>query len=446
MNIISNILFGICVLLICIYFTLKIKKKRPLLSPQMFSMYLYIFTLFIMPFVFFNNDKAWFTIGIYNAQSMTKYLIKCLDINFLGFIIFIIFKMYFEFGKKNYLINKVESKKFHISPLVIKCLMAICCVIYLFICYKYVGGLPLFKGRTFYFNSGMISAIYQTVVEVIFINGLFFGLSVVKNKKNVFNWAWFLLSVGLLLSTGTRGTVITSLILPVFLVYIYKRMYNSKHKIKFVFKTLVFAIFLILFGLSISNIRNGESSSLSDSIEQLLYGNTFSDIRDGAKILYGIENKNVGFLFGRTWIAALLSFIPSSFSRFRYTWSFGRFTTEYLFDMVGHAGYRGGWSMEGYLNFGILGIIFTAILQGYFSGICENWFNGKTEKRMKNIENEYLLICLITSFASLFNVSSSFFNFYVNLIYIVFILLISNSLKINANNVYKIRTIKGESL
>lgn len=85
----------------------------------------------------------------------------------------------------------------------------------------------------------------------------------------------------------------------------------------------------------------------------MIYGNTFSDFRDGALIVRQFHFVlNDSFLYGLTYFAGFLSFIPSSLSPFRLDWSWGRFSTNMLNGWTGeHFGLRGGQFMESYINF-----------------------------------------------------------------------------------------------
>ncbi len=79
-------------------------------------------------------------------------------------------------------------------------------------------------------------------------------------------------------------------------------------------------------------IRKGiENINLIETLDSILYGNTFSDLRDGAFILYGYDAKYDDFLYGKTYIADILSFLPKSKIEFRQIWSYGLFTTTTLF-------------------------------------------------------------------------------------------------------------------
>lgn len=87
-------------------------------------------------------------------------------------------------------------------------------------------------------------------------------------------------------------------------------------------------------------------------LNKILYANTFSDIRDGAFILYGMEKLKITFLYGKMYLADFLSFIPAEFLKYRETYSYSNFTTKSLFEWHGHYGLRGGLFIAPYINFG----------------------------------------------------------------------------------------------
>ena len=171
--------------------------------------------------------------------------------------------------------------------------------------------------------------------------------------------------------------------------------------------------------------------SFSQITNELLYGNTFSDIRDGAYILKGFEqNTNGQFVYGKTYLAALFSFVPSSFSTFRYDWSWGRYTTTGLFGYHNHFGLRGGNAMEAYINFSWLGVIFIAIIQGLIFSKLEKVFHEIFIKESYCIEGkEFFVFYILFLIYGVFSASSSAYNIYTLIALIVLLVLFSGALK-----------------
>ena len=94
----------------------------------------------------------------------------------------------------------------------------------------------------------------------------------------------------------------------------------------------------------------------------LFYGNNFSDLRDFAWVYSAWDHV---FWGGKTYLAALLAFIPRFASRFRDTWGLGVATASAVgFDPEVHPGLRPGAFGEGFFNFGLFGVIAVGLLLG----------------------------------------------------------------------------------
>jgi oligosaccharide repeat unit polymerase len=126
---------------------------------------------------------------------------------------------------------------------------------------------------------------------------------------------------------------------------------------------LVAAIMVLTF--YIGNARAGEfsiSGFLASLFFMLFYGNNFSDLRDFAWVYSAWDHIYWG---GKTYLAALLAFIPRFASHFRDTWGLGAATASAVgFDPEVHPGLRPGAFGEGFFNFGLLGVIAVGLLLG----------------------------------------------------------------------------------
>ena len=118
-------------------------------------------------------------------------------------------------------------------------------------------------------------------------------------------------------------------------------------------------------------IRGGINTSI---LNKILYANTFSDIRDGAFILYGMEKLKITFLYGKMYLADFLSFIPTEFLKYREIYSYSNFTTKTLFGWYGHYGLRGGLFIAPYINFGFFGVISLSIFYAFILSKLEKIF------------------------------------------------------------------------
>lgn len=160
---------------------------------------------------------------------------------------------------------------------------------------------------------------------------------------------------------GSRGGIIGPLI-GFFTAYVY---YRKQGRVK-IGKVLFFALAVLVLIMALSFFRAGEFSVsviLSAFSLQVFYGNSFSDLRDFSWILSLWDGAH---FYGKTYLAAFMSFIPSSISEFRYQWSIGKVTAVMAgYSPKEHPGLRPGMFGESYFNFGILGVILLGILLGY---------------------------------------------------------------------------------
>jgi hypothetical protein len=112
-------------------------------------------------------------------------------------------------------------------------------------------------------------------------------------------------------------------------------------------------------------LRSGQYSPtefIGGAVALLLYGDTFSDLRDFAWVYSGWNHV---FWAGKTYLAAIMAFIPRVASEFRDTWGFGVATaTTVGFDPKLHPGLRPGVFGESFFNFGLIGVIAMGLMLG----------------------------------------------------------------------------------
>jgi hypothetical protein len=94
----------------------------------------------------------------------------------------------------------------------------------------------------------------------------------------------------------------------------------------------------------------------------LFYGNNFSDLRDFAWVYSAWDHV---FWAGKTYLAAILAFVPRFASQFRDTWGLGVATASTVgFDPQVHPGLRPGVFGEGFFNFGLIGVVAVGLMLG----------------------------------------------------------------------------------
>jgi oligosaccharide repeat unit polymerase len=180
----------------------------------------------------------------------------------------------------------------------------------------------------------------------------------IDKKERILLVCTLMLSFGLVFF-GSRANIL-SIYLTIAICYLVKlRTRVSLSRIIF------FASGLILVVLYLGMVRAGQyaiGTFLAGVFLLIFFGNNFSDLRDFAWVY---SHWNHVFWAGKTYLAAILAFVPRFASDFRDTWSLGAATAATAgLDPHVHPGLRPGIFGEGYFNFGILGVVFVGLTLG----------------------------------------------------------------------------------
>jgi oligosaccharide repeat unit polymerase len=180
----------------------------------------------------------------------------------------------------------------------------------------------------------------------------------IDKKEKILLACTLLLTFGLIFF-GARGNLL-SIYLNILICYVVM----LRRKISLL-RVIASAAVIMAVAFYIGNARSGEYSltGLMDSLLFLLfYGNNFSDLRDFAWVYSAWDHVHWA---GKTYLAALLAFIPRFASQFRDTWGLGAATASAVgFDPQVHPGLRPGAFGEGFFNFGLLGVIMVGLVLG----------------------------------------------------------------------------------
>lgn len=420
-----GVLYFIVWILLIVYFVIKYKKRN------------YIFSIFNIgtigtgivgsyllmgPFQY--NNKAWFALGISQSYGFIDYLNKNFTINLIGCIVFFIALIIFEFAdfiprKENKIIDIISNSVSSAPILIINIMILIAWYSMIFLTIK---SLPIFSNRVFASEYGL-QTVYN-ILNILLGTMALYYLSKYILKKHKLYGILSTLNLMTLFFTGNRGPFIF-LSLNMLILYLYMKTYNPRK----ITKKIIFIIGVVLIiGISMDFIRKGESDvNISNMIENIAYGNTFSDIRDGAFILYGFENNYDKPLYGKNYIADILSFMPKSKFEYRQIWSYGVFTTKTLFGWENHYGLRGGYFLEPYINFGYLGVIVFAIIFAYILSFLESqfYFYIVKNKNNSNLSLKLIILDIINAIASGIMISSGIANTYPQLIILICIIICS---------------------
>lgn len=228
----------------------------------------------------------------------------------------------------------------------------------------------------------------------------------VDRKERVLLLCVCLLSSGLLFF-GARSNIL-AIFINVMLCYLVK----LRDRISLVRITILVTA-LVLLGLYLGNVRAGQYSVtefFGVLASLLLFGDTFSDLRDFAWVYARWDHVLWG---GKTYLAALTSFVPRFASEFRDTWGLGVATgTTIGLDPQLHPGVRPGIFGEGYFNFGLLGVVAVGLLVGIiFRRIDLDVKSAMVPTRASMMEA--LAATMLVHVALAIAISSSFSNLYV---------------------------------
>jgi hypothetical protein len=162
--------------------------------------------------------------------------------------------------------------------------------------------------------------------------------------------------------SGARGAMLG----PVFTMGL---VWAGRKKGQVKIATVVIGVALL--GTAVIGVETAKGSSGGvTALDRILYGNDFSDVRDFAHIL---SKWNRQELYGKTYAAGFLGFVPRTLVPFRQEYSFATYANEIVgFKKDSHGGLRPGPFGEAYLNFGIPGVIVMGILQGLIFGFVRS--------------------------------------------------------------------------
>jgi hypothetical protein len=141
------------------------------------------------------------------------------------------------------------------------------------------------------------------------------------------------------------------------------------------------------------------------NIDNILSRNTvFPEVTDAAKLLDAVHVHHVAFAHGNTYLAAALSFIPSSIFPFRETWGFGRYALHILFMgqdtpiAQSYGGLRPTFVGEAWLNGGWLGVVAFGVALGIILG---TWHcSSQSLKRLPGAKVIFFLLSLCSVMVS----------------------------------------------
>lgn len=282
------------------------------------------------------------------------------------------------------------------------------------------------NGREFFLKSPWLRPFFNVTISVFPIGMSFLVLRYVQFKEKS---AFFLFCILLAISFffGTRFILVNGL-----LFLFFQQAFHDQGKVSLI-RMGMFCIFLFFCAIMLGNVRNGIYDPLSavhSLVFSFFYGNNFSDLRDFAWILSYWDEE---YLYGSSFVSALISFIPRAFSDLREEWSFSMYTNGLIgFDSEIMPGLRTGFFGEPFLNFGWVGVILFGGLFGFALRFADHKLKEAVRVSGDIIRGySHTLVCY---FVQCFAVSASMWMFYVfvvvNLVMIPFTAVMTKKRKV----------------
>jgi len=130
----------------------------------------------------------------------------------------------------------------------------------------------------------------------------------------------------------------------------------------------------------LTTVLRDSGPASSNAVGAFFFGNELTDIRDFAWILSGLDNGQ--WLWGKTYIAGYLSFIPSYLMPFREAYAFGRISPLLAgLDPSQHSGLRPPIFGEMYVNFGLPGLLIGGFIYGLAVGRVIRWISESLQQQ-----------------------------------------------------------------
>lgn len=256
--------------------------------------------------------------------------------------------------------------------------------------------------RAFFLKNGALRPIFNfiQVMYGLVVVSLFLRYMASKNKIDLL--LIFSISLGSLFLGSRMATLGPFLIIAVVYYFIHPEKVGFK-------KLVLLSSSFVFLAIGLSSFRAGGDSQgfLFGLYNAIFFGNNFSDVRDFAWVFSYWDGD---YWYGKSYVAAILSFIPREFSDIRSAWAVSVITDGYVgFDPEIHPGLRTGIFGEAFFNFGILGVV--AI--GVISGVLLRLSDFKIKKYISLDPRLFYSITWNFKVISAFYITAGFWSLYV---------------------------------
>ncbi|MFZ5981796.1 MAG: hypothetical protein ACOYVF_14340 [Candidatus Zixiibacteriota bacterium] len=329
----------------------------------------------------------------------TGLLPKTVNLYLLAFVLFAIGLVQFRLMKpySMYLepIAEIRMEVVNYVPWVLLGL----CGIFLGLTFQAVGYIPLLAGETNitkYFQGDIDIYVKYRPFYTFALNTLTviltFSLAMIFQARNRLNW--IILSVvsgGLILLTAKRG--------PLLMPFLHFGLAYSIARNSFKKFVLIIAALMVM-GVVLHIDSVGENN-LVEKVAFSIAMSFFVGVRELTRLLT-IDNGQL--LWGKTYLAGLLSFIPTEWFEFKAQFNYMR----YIMSLEGadpnlSGGMRASFIGEALINFGFFGVAAVSYFFGLATGWADRWFV------QTRLIKEYGLIGIIFVFTIFQNIYLGFF-------------------------------------
>jgi oligosaccharide repeat unit polymerase len=361
------------------------------------------------------NNKAWEALGSFNSVYYIDNLNKNMIINCIGFFIFIFSMALFELFYNKDAKLAIHRENLEVKHRIIVKFYIFCIILWIALVIK-VWTLPVFVDRMIfdYAENNKLRPIYLACNGVIYIVCQYMFIRYMRTKQ-LYELLLAIAGAIVVFLVGSRSPFI-DIIVNFALIFIYSNRKRFKKPNLVIISALLVTLVIGMGMLFLRSGSNAKSSFTQKMQSEIMYGNSFSDIRDGAFILYNYDIKFKGYLNGKNYLADVMSFVPSGVSEYRQKWSWGNFTAKTLVGYEDHYGLRGGPFLQAYLNFAWFGVVVVAIIAGVIYGLSETAFYRSIIKGKENFEFRFILLMLGIMFSKALFISSGFHEVYPILI------------------------------